>query len=105
MKWHRFLVPAALICTLVCGGDPSTAAAPKSSSSSEFGEFCRSIGAKEGKLAREKFIAQSPNQEAAAELFDACDTQKKGYLTEEDVKPGDMDSLKRQVIPRTTPRN
>jgi len=104
MKWSRFLVPAALIFTLGCGVDPSTAAAPKSSSSSEFGKFCRSIGANEGKLAREKFIAQSQNQEAAAELFDACDTQKKGYLTEEDVKPDDMDSLKRQVIPRTTPR-
>jgi len=104
MKWYRFLVPAALIFTLGCAGDPSTAAAPKSSSSSEFGKFCRSIGANEGKLARDKFIAQSQNQEMAAELFDACDTQKKGYLTEEDVKPGDMDRLKRQVIPRTTPR-
>jgi hypothetical protein len=104
MKWYGFLVPAALIFTLGCAGDPSAAAAPKSSSLSEFAQFCRSIGANEGKLARDKFIAQSQNQEMAAELFDACDTQKKGYLTEEDIKPGDMDSLKRQVIPRTTPR-
>ena len=104
MNWYRFLVPAALIFTLGCGGNPSTAAAPKSSSSSEFDNFCQSIGANEGKLAREKFIAQSQDKELAAELFDACDTQKKGYLTEEDVKPGDVDSLKRQMIPRTTPR-
>jgi hypothetical protein len=104
MKWRRFLVPAALIFTLGCGGGPTTAAAPKSSSNSEFGKLCRSIGASEGKLARDKFIAQSQDKKGAAELFDACDTQQKGYLTEEDVTPGNMDSLKRQVIPLTTPR-
>lgn len=98
MNWYRFLIPAALIFTLSCGGGPSTATAPKSSASSEFGKLCRAIGADGGKLEREKYIAQAKDKEAAAKLFDACDTQHKGYLTEGDVEPGKMDSLKRQVI-------
>jgi hypothetical protein len=103
MNWFRFVISATLIFILGCGGGPSTATAPKSSSSSEFGRLCRVIGANDGKLAREKFIAQAKNKEAAAELFDACDTQHKGYLTEGDVGPGYIDSLKSQVIPLTTP--
>jgi hypothetical protein len=103
MNWSRFLIPAALIFTLGCGGGPSTATVPKSSSSSEFAKLCRATGAEGGKLEREKFIAQAKDKKAAAELFDACDTQNKGYLNEGDVEPGYMDSLKRQVIPLTTP--
>jgi hypothetical protein len=103
MNCFRFLIPIALIVALGCGGGPSTTAAPKSSSSSEFGQLCRVIGANDGKLAREKFIAQAQNKKAAAELFDACDSQHKGYLTEGDVGPGYIDSLKSQVIPLTTP--
>jgi hypothetical protein len=102
MNCFRFVISATLIFMLGCGGGPSTATAPKSSSSSEFGQICRAVGASDGKLSREKFIAQAKNKEAAAELFDACDSQHKGYLTEGDVGPGNIDSLKGQVIPLTT---
>jgi hypothetical protein len=98
MNLYRFLILAALIFTMGCGGGPSTATAPKSSSSSEFGKLCRAMGAEGGKLEREKFIAQAKDKEAAAELFDSCDTQQRGYLTEEDVTPGNMDRLKGQAI-------
>lgn len=98
MKLYRFLIIAALIFALGCGGGPSNATAPKSSSNSEFGKMCRAMGAEGGKLEREKFIAQSEDKEAAAKLFDACDTQRKGYLTEEDVTPAYMDRLKEQAI-------
>ncbi len=104
MCWYRFLIPAAFIFILGCGGGPSAATAPKSSSSSEFSKLCRAIGGGGSKLEREKFIAQAKDKEAAAKLFDACDTEHKGYLTDEDVEPGKMDRLKRQVIPLTTPR-
>ena len=104
MNLYRFLVLSALIFALGCGGGPSTATAPKSSSSSEFGKLCRAMGAEGGKLEREKFIAHAKDKEAAAKLFDACDAQHKGYLTEGDVEPGYMDSLKGQVIRLTTPR-
>jgi hypothetical protein len=102
MNCLGFVISATLIFILGCGGGPSTATAPKSSSSSEFGQICRAVGAYDGKLAREKFIAQAKNKEAAAELFDACDSQHKGYLSEGDVTPGNVDSLKSQVIPLTT---
>jgi hypothetical protein len=98
MNWYRFLVLSALIFALGCAGGPSTATAPKSSSSSEFGKLCRAMGAEGGKLEREKFIAQAKDKEAAAKLFDSCDTQYKGYMTEEDVTPGNMDRLKGQAI-------
>jgi Ca2+-binding EF-hand superfamily protein len=96
MNLYRFLVLSALIFALGCGGGPSTT--PKSSSSSEFGKMCRAMGAEGGKLEREKFIAQAENKEAAAKLFDACDTQRKGYLTEEDVTPAYMDRLKGEAL-------
>ena len=98
MNLYRFLILAALIFALGCGGGPSTATAPKSSSSSEFAKMCRAMGAEGGKLEREKFIAQAENKEAAAQLFDACDTQQKGYLTEEDVTPAYMNRLKGQAL-------
>lgn len=98
MNLYRFLVLSALIFALGCGGGPSTATAPKSSSSSDFGKMCRAMGAEGGKLDREKFIAQAKDKEAAAKFFDSCDTQHKGYLTEEDVTPGNMDRLKGQAI-------
>jgi hypothetical protein len=98
MNLYRFLVLSALIFALGCGGGPSTATAPKSSSSSDFGKMCHAMGAEGGKLDREKFIAQAKDKEAAAKLFDACDTQNKGYLTEEDVTPANMDRLKGQAI-------
>lgn len=98
MNLYRFLVLSALIFALGCGGGPSTATAPKSSSSSEFGKLCRAMGAEGGKLEREKFIAQAKDKEAAAKLFDSCDAQQKGYLTEEDVTPSNMDRLKGQAL-------
>jgi hypothetical protein len=98
MNLYRFLLIAALIFALGCGGGPSTATAPKSSSGPEFSKLCRAIGSEGGKLEREKFIAQSQDKEAAAKLFDACDTQHKGYLTEGDATPAYIDSLKGQVI-------
>jgi hypothetical protein len=104
MNWYRFLIPAALIFALGCGGGPSPTTAPQSSSGSEFSKLCRAIGSGEGKLEREKFIAHSQDKEAAAKLFDACDAQQKGFLTQEDVEPAYMDRLKGQVIRVTEPR-
>jgi Ca2+-binding EF-hand superfamily protein len=98
MNMYRFLILVALTFALGCGGGPSANTTPKSSSNSEFGKMCRAMGAEGGKLKREKFIAQAEDKEAAAKLFDACDTQQKGYLTEEDVTPAYMDRLKGQAL-------
>ena len=100
---YRFLILSALIFALGCGSGPSSTTTPKSSSSSEFGKMCQAMGAEGGKLEREKFIAQAKGKEAAAKLFDSCDAQQKGYLTEDDVTPGHMDRLKGQAIRLSTP--
>jgi hypothetical protein len=97
MSWYRFLISAVLIFTLGCASGPSPATS-RPSTSSEFRKLCRATGAEGGKLEREKFIARAKDKEAAAKLFDACDTQHKGYLTEKEVKATEMEGLKRQVI-------
>ncbi len=103
MNWYRFLVLTALIFAWGCGGGPSTATAPKSSSGSEFSMMCQAMGAEGGRLEREKFIAQADDKAAAAKFFDACDTQHKGYLTEEDVTPDQIDWMKYRAV--HTPRH
>ena len=78
-----------------CAGGPSNAT---TSSSSDFAKLCKAVGAEGGKLEREKFIAHSKDKEAAAKLFDSCDTQRKGYLTEGDVTPAYINRLKGQAF-------
>jgi hypothetical protein len=103
MNLYRFFIIAALIFAMGCAGGPSTATAPTSSSNSDFAKLCRAIGAKDGKLSREQFIAHSQDKQAAAMLFDSCDTQNKGYLTEEEVTPSTMNRLKRQAVTFANP--
>ena len=91
MNLCRFFIIVALIFAMGCAGGPSTAT---TSSNSDFAKLCKAIGAEGGKLEREKFIAHSKDKEAAAKAFDSCDTQRKGYLTEEDVTPAYMNRLK-----------
>ena len=103
MNLYRLTILAALIFALGCSGGPATTTAPKASSHSEFRKLCRALGAEGDKLQREKFIAAAKDKEAAAKLFDACDTQKKGYLVEEDVPPAYMNRLKNEAIRLTNP--
>ena len=57
MNVFRFILPAALIVALGCGGGPSASTAPRasagSSSSSDFAKLCRAVGAEGGKIQRE----------------------------------------------------
>lgn len=100
MPLTRFIILALLTCALACA---SPAPGPTAVSRSEFRSLCRAMGAEGGKLSREQFLAQSKDKAAAAQLFDACDTENKGYLTEEDVKPDYIDSLKGQAMRLTEP--
>jgi hypothetical protein len=103
MKLCGFLLVIALTLALGCGGGPSTTTAPKSSSS-DFQQLCQAVGAEGGKISRERFVAQAKDKDAAVKLFDACDANRDTYITEEEVKPGYMESLKAQAIRLTTPR-
>jgi hypothetical protein len=100
MNLSMLFIIFALIITMGCAGGPSTAT---TSSSSDFAKLCKAMGAEGGKLEREKFIAHSKDKEAAAKIFDSCDTQRKGYLTEEDVTPAYMNRLKGQAFRSVNP--
>jgi hypothetical protein len=100
MNLYRFFIIVALVLAMGCASGPSTTT---TTSSSDFAKLCKAIGAEGGKLERERFIAHAKDKEAAAKLFDSCDTQYKGYLTEEDVTPAFINRLKgtafRQINP------
>jgi hypothetical protein len=100
MNLSMLFIIFALIFAMGCAGGPSTAT---TSSSSDFAKLCKAIGAEGGKLEREKFITHSKDKEAAAKIFDSCDTQRKGYLTEEDVTPAYMNRLKGQAFRSVNP--
>jgi Ca2+-binding EF-hand superfamily protein len=40
---------------------------------------------KDGKITKEEFVARATDKNKAAEVFDKCDSGKKGYLTYDDV--------------------
>ena len=101
MNGCRFIMMAAFILALVCGVDPSAATA-QPPVGSDFANLCRSIGAKEGKISREQFIAKSKDKEAAAQLFDACDANRDKIITEKETTPKSTKRLE-EVIRLTTP--
>lgn len=102
MNAYKFFIMAAIILALVWVGDPSTAAA-QTSSSSDFDNLCRAVGAKEGKISREQFIAKAKDKDAAAQFFDACDANQDKTITEEEATPKHMKGLKNQAIRLTNP--
>jgi len=102
MNGCRFIIMAALILALVWVGGPSTATA-QTSSGSDFANLCRAVGAKEGKMSREQFLAKAKDKDAAAQLFDACDANRDKIITEEEATPKHMEGLKNQAIRLTTP--
>jgi hypothetical protein len=104
MKLCGFFLVMTLILALGCGGGPSTTMAPKSSSS-DFQQLCRAVGADGDRISRDRFVGQAKDKEAAAKLFDSCDANRDTYITEEEVRrQGRMDELRREAIRLTTPR-
>lgn len=102
MNEFRFILLAALILALGCGGGPATSTAPRSSTS-DFAQLCRAVGAEGNKISREQFLAKAKDKKAAAELFDACDANRDRIMTEEEARRGNIEGMKRQAIRLTTP--
>jgi len=102
MKGCRYIFMAALILALVGGVDLSGATA-QTPSGSEFANLCRAVGAQEGNVTREQFIAKAKDKDAAAQFFDACDANHDKIITEEEATPQHMEGLKNQAIRLTTP--
>ena len=105
MNGFRFILLAALIMALGCGGGSTTttrSTAPRSSGS-DFAQLCRAVGAEGGKMSREQFLAKSKDKQAAAKLFDACDANRDRMITEEEARQGNIEGMKRQAIRLTSP--
>ena len=49
--------------------------------------LCAALDANhDGKITKEEFVARATDKNKAAEIFDTCDSGKKGYLTYDDVQ-------------------
>lgn len=100
MRLCQVVLGLTLIAALACAPLPP---APTPASRAEFRRLCQAVGAEGGRLSREKFLAQARDREAAARLFDACDANRDGVITEEEARPDYLESLKGQAIRLTTP--
>ena len=72
----------------------------------EWRRLCSSLGAPGGEITRAQFLAVANDKEAAAQVFDACDVDRSGVLTEKEATPNPtyFQNLKSQVILFHTPR-
>lgn len=102
MKFTGFPLVAALVLALGCGGGPysttATSTAPRSSS--EFQRLCLAVGAQDGRISRQQFLAQAKDKDTAAQLFDACDVNRDNLVTEEEATANTnyFENLRNQVI-------
>jgi hypothetical protein len=87
---------------LGCAASPPAKVIPDQGFRVDVVAICSAIDqSPEGKMNKQEFCRYFTNQEAAVETFDALDTNRKGYVTKEDMlrKQETLD----QVIRLTTP--
>jgi hypothetical protein len=108
MNLLRVLLLAALVITLgSCGGPAATTTKTANASTGyEWRRLCSTLGAPGGEITRAQFLAAANDKEAAAQVFDACDVDRTGVLTEKEAtqNPTYFENLKSQVILFHTPR-
>ena len=106
MNLLRFVLLTVLILALGCGGGPGTTTTTSKNTSYEFKKLCQTLGASDNRISREQFIAASKDKQVAAQLFDSCDVNRTGYITEKEAEEHSVyfESLKGQVIQFHTPR-
>ena len=106
MNLLRPFILAVLILALASCGGPAKTTTTAPPASYEFRRLCLDMGIQGGKISREQFLAASKDKETAAQLFDACDVHKTGYLTEEQAtqNPVYFEDLRNQVIQFRTTR-
>jgi hypothetical protein len=100
-----------LILALGCGGGPTTITAkdisnPNTPIGYEFQRLCSTLGSTNGKISRAQFLANAKDQQAANQLFNACDVNQDNFITQEEATqaPYSFENLKSQVILFQTPR-
>ena len=102
----RSFILLILILALGCGGGPATTTQAPKSVSDDFRRVCKVLGATGGQISRQQFLAQSKDKEAAAQVFDACDTNRDLFISQEEAAQNVsyFEDLKSQVILFHTPR-
>lgn len=80
MLWSMALVVAAALLMAGC------ATTQDQGSKAEKDALCAALDLNhDGKITKEEFVARAADKNKAAEIFDKCDSGKKGYLTYEEV--------------------
>jgi len=80
MLWSMALV---VVTALLIAGCATT---QDQGSKAEKGALCSALDLNhDGKITKEEFVAQAADKSKAAEIFDKCDSGKKGYLTYDEV--------------------
>ncbi len=100
MNLLRVLLPAVLLLILGCASTPEPTT---DSSRQEFRRLCKSLGVKGDRISKEEFLSKVIDRESAAKIFEACDANKDGYITEEEARADYLESMKSQAIRLTTP--
>jgi len=107
MNLLRALLVAVLLIALgSCAGPGTTTKSTASSGAGyEWRRLCSTLGASDAQITRSQFLAQAKDQEAAAQVFDACDVHHTGVITEKEAtaNPIYFENLKSQVILFHTP--
>jgi hypothetical protein len=101
---RTFFLTILILALASCGG-PATTTANKNTSY-EFKRLCLAVGAQDNRITRDQFMAVAKDKESAGQLFDACDVNRTGYITENEVASNSVyfESLKAQVHMFQTPR-
>ena len=75
---------ALLLAALLIGGCATT---EDKKAQADIDALCASLDLnQDGKITKEEFVARATDKKKAAEIFDTCDSGKKGYLTYDDVR-------------------
>ncbi len=71
---------------------------------SDFLAVCKATAQEHGgKITKEEFLAQAQNKEKAGQIFEACDTEHHGYLTEQELNAPQKQRMMQEVIRLTSP--
>jgi Ca2+-binding EF-hand superfamily protein len=77
------IVLALLLAALLM---PGCATPQENQAQSDRDALCAALDTNhDGKITKEEFLANATDKNKAAEIFDKCDSGKKGYLTYDDV--------------------
>ena len=98
MNLYKYMFLVFLTITLAC------ATISIDSSRQEFRRLCNTIGFKGNKISKQEFLSKVVDREAAEKIFNACDSNQDGYVTEDEARPARIERMKAQAIRLTEPR-